>query len=84
MRIKYIMQEDNTPILFSELQNHSDVALLLGRKIVGAAGFCHLGNRDEFNNPVFTCYGESSNLRIKSRGQQDSDIINRVFGLVET
>jgi hypothetical protein len=50
---------------------------------VVSAGFCHVGGRDEYGNPLFECFGESVSLKVKSRGQQDSDILNRSFGMGE-
>ena len=79
-QIKYIMQEGGTPILFPEWLTHSDVARSLGRDVV-SAGFCHVGGRDEYGNPLFKCFGESVSLKVQSRGQQDSDILNRSFGM---
>jgi hypothetical protein len=78
--IKYIMQDGDTPILFPEWLTHSDVARSLGRDVI-SAGFCNVGGRDDYGNPLFHCYGKSVSMQLKSRGQQDSDILNRSFGI---
>lgn len=74
---KYIVTEGDIPVVFSELApSHAEVAraLFQGAKIVGA-GFCYIeGDR-------YHCYGESTSLRVKSRGEVDSDILNRYMGV---
>jgi hypothetical protein len=75
MKMKYIISEDGIPMVFSELQQHSEVARAMFNKVVGA-GFCFIAE-----DRMFTCYGESYSLKITSRGEVDSSILNRVFGL---
>lgn len=74
---KYIVTEDNVPVVFSELApSHADVARALfpGLKIVGA-GFCYIQDNR------YVCYGESISLRVTSRDEQDSKVLNRYLGV---
>jgi hypothetical protein len=77
MKIKYIIVESydgsQQPFLFSKLTSHSDMAGVGGDNIIGA-GFCQLNGYNKW-----TCYGESTSLRIKSRGVLDDEILNRAF-----
>jgi hypothetical protein len=75
--MKYIISKGGIPVVFSELQQHVDVAQALFTTIVGA-GFCKINDNKEF-----VCYGESISLGIQSRLEVDSKIINRSFGLVD-
>lgn len=62
-------------VIFSETLNHNEIAIALNgnNKIIGA-GFCHI------EDDKYVCYGNSVSLQIKSRGQLDSDILNRRLG----
>lgn len=76
---KYIIvTRDELPVVFSELMKHSDVARHMGGEHnVVSAGFCHIvDNR-------YTCYGESTSLKMKSRGDVDSRILNVLLGATE-
>lgn len=76
---KYIVTDTDVPVVFSECApSHADVARALfpNAAIVGA-GFCYI--RDD----RYVCYGESISLRVKSRGEVDSDILNRYMGVDE-
>lgn len=64
------------PVVFSELTTHSDVAQAL-RGTVLSAGFCYIAEG------LYVCYGESVSCRVKSRGDEDSKILNRLLGTVE-
>jgi hypothetical protein len=77
MRMKYIISKDDTPVVFSDIQSHQEVASALSFLVLGA-GFCHINNKE------FVCYGDSVSLNVKSRGPVDSLIINKVFGLVDS
>ena len=78
MRMKYIISaRDRLPVVFSEMQKHSDVARALFNEIQ-SAGFCFI-NKDN----LYTCYGESTSLGIASKGAEDSKILNQCFGLIE-
>jgi len=72
MRTKYIISEDKLPVVFSELQQHSDVARVVfpGLKIIGA-GFVSVTDDGSYE-----CYGESISLKVQSRGEKNSDILN--------
>lgn len=79
LKTKYIITEDGIPVLFGELgPSHAEVARALfpGRTIVGA-GFCYI--RDD----RYVCYGESISLRVASRNDVDSRILNRQLGVEE-
>jgi hypothetical protein len=77
------------PVVFSELMSHADVAAALkhvgGGEIVGA-GFCHITNilndRDLIE-PHYVCYGESNSLGVKSRGDDDSRVLNKRLGVIK-
>lgn len=83
--MKYIIVDEvgiEVPIIFSELQKHSNVA---GMKKVISAGFCYfrsdtvLGNDSNGSEDqdvlAVSCWGESVSLRLKSRGKVDEEII---------
>jgi len=73
---KYIIVDSlapELPIVFTELLTHSDVARSIGGKVHGA-GFCHIENNR------YVCYGESVSLKVKSRGEADSKILNNLLG----
>ncbi len=79
------------PVLFSDLANHAEVARALTgntSNIVGA-GFCELQYSDasvidwQAMSPRYVCYGESTSLGIKSRGEKDAKIINKYLGVVD-
>lgn len=73
-RMKYIIVEGAydipTPYIFSETVQHNDLANQIRHKVLGA-GFVI------FTPKGLSCWGESVSLNIKSRGQIDTDIINR-------
>lgn len=75
-KAKYIISESGLPVVFSELQTHADVAYALfgGAKIIGA-GFVHVSSNGEYS-----CYGESVSLNVKSRGDEDSKLLNKMLG----
>lgn len=87
-RMKYVIIETHmcaVPIVFSELQQHSDVAHAFARQpgegetykdVIIGAGFC-IVNADG----MFQCYGESISLNVKSRGEPDSKFLNKYFGI---
>ncbi len=75
---KYIIIDGHlaiAPVVFAEFLNHSDVARAIAPsdKVLGA-GFCYIENNQ------YVCYGESISLQVKSRGAEDSIILNRVLG----
>ena len=75
---KYIILDQGfpEPILFAETLNHSDVADALGGrgKVLGA-GFCYIQDNK------YVCYGKSTSLKMVSRGDEDSKVLNRCFGI---
>lgn len=73
---KYILHRNGTPVIFSEVLKHSDVARgLFGStdNIVGA-GFCYI------QDDKYHCYGESVSLNVKSGEEKDAKILNRFLG----
>ena len=68
-KMKYIITSDNTAILFSECNIHSDFSHF--NPI--SAGFCYI-NQDEGVFKV-DCFGVSVSLKLESRGELDSRII---------
>lgn len=65
-----------TPIVFSETMGHNEMAAAVRGEVLGA-GFCHI------NENQYTCHGESVSLKIKSRGEVDSNILNLYLGTKE-
>ena len=77
MKCKYILVRQGSftlPYVFSELSTHSDVAQAVGGEVVGA-GFCFIeGDR-------YHCYGESISCKVKSNGEMDAKLLNRLLGV---
>lgn len=75
-KAKYIINDDLIPVVFSEVgPSHADVArALFPRSEIVGAGFCYIENNR------YVCYGESVSLRVKSRDDVDSKILNRRLG----
>lgn len=65
---KYLIIDNDIPILLSEASRHTDI---VNKKRIISAGYFIF-------NEKFKCYGESISLGIKSR-KEDSDIINMFF-----
>jgi hypothetical protein len=79
MKAKYIIIKQGNievPFVFSELNQHADVAYALGgvSNVVGA-GFCAIDQDRYF------CYGESISCKVKSRPEEDAKILNRLLGV---
>lgn len=77
-RSKYVIVDAGMavfPIVFTELINHSDMVqgIAPGGQIIGA-GFCYI------EKDLYVCYGESISLNVKSRGNDDSKILNKYLG----
>jgi hypothetical protein len=68
---KYIILDNDleTPIVFSPLLEHVDVAA--GKPVI-SAGMCYRAE-----DGVFGTYGESVSLQVKSRPEKDPEILNR-------
>lgn len=76
IRAKYIIviaHGMEMPIVFSELMKHTEMA---GNQKVVGAGFCYVDHK----TGLYTCYGESTSLNIKSRNAVDEDILNELLG----
>ena len=79
MKAKYIIIKQGTfevPFVFSELNQHADVAFAICgdvRQVIGA-GFCYIAD------DRYVCYGESVSCKVKSR-PEDAKILNRLLGV---
>lgn len=62
------------PIIFTDLMGHNEV-VSSHDEVVGA-GFCYIND-----SATYTCYGESVSLKVKSRGDEDSAILNKFLGV---
>lgn len=80
--MKYVILDQNgveVPIIFSELQSHSDVVFQRRNSVV-SAGFCHfyITKYDDGSAKVsVACWGKSIGLGLASRGKQDEELILR-------
>jgi hypothetical protein len=77
MKCKYIVVKQGSfevPFVFSELNQHADVARALGGEVVGA-GFCFIAD-DRYH-----CYGESISCKVKSRIEVDEKVLNDLLGV---
>lgn len=72
---KYIVIDDCIPIVFSETIEHKRMAIVVRGEVTGAGFVCI----DE--DGYYHCYGESVSLNIKSRGIEDSAILNKYLGV---
>jgi len=86
MRTKYLVLDNlsrfgNTEgiIVFPEFEEHERMARKHGGKEhVVSAGFCQVGI-GEYDEMIYSCYGESQSLGIKARPDIDSDMLRRLF-----
>lgn len=79
-RSKYVVIDTGSfvlPIVFSDLATHADIARPWRGKVLGA-GFCYINEKGRY-----TCYGESTSLKVHSRGEEDDAILNRYLGIEE-
>jgi hypothetical protein len=81
MKSKYIIVKHSgsnicMPFVFSDFCTHSDIAQAVGGVVIGA-GFCFIVNTGYY------CYGESVSCQVKSNGDEDSKILNRMLGVDE-
>ena len=77
MKCKYIIVKQGSieqPFVFSELSIHADIARAVGGEVVGA-GFCFI------NEDRYCCYGESVSCKVKTRGEKDENVLNRMLGV---
>jgi len=78
-RAKYIISERGVPVVFSELQQHGNVAhALFGNQEIVGAGFVIVTPSGKYK-----CFGESISLGVSSRGKEDSKILNNMLGAPE-
>jgi hypothetical protein len=63
------------PFVFSELLSHDEMAAKFKGEVIGA-GFCYIQDN------LYVCYGESISCKVKSRGEVDSRILNKLLGAV--
>ena len=79
MKSKYIIVKQGNismPFVFSEVCTHSDIAQAVGGVVTGA-GFCFIEENQ------YQCYGESISCQVKSNGDEDSKILNRMLRISE-
>ncbi len=80
---KYIIidvESLDLPVIFGEFMKHTDMARAINpRGEVLGAGFVHIDEKGKY-----VCSGESISLKVKSRGQVDSDYLNKYLGNEET
>lgn len=75
-KAKYIICEGDTPVVFPEILQHADVARnLFGQRKISGAGFVYVNSQGSYS-----CYGESVSLKVKSRNEEDSKILNKYLG----
>lgn len=76
--LKYVIDEYKNVAVFSPTATHADVARTMHGKPI-AAGFIRFGIgtvvEDGERVAYANCFGESISLNIKSRGQEDADLI---------
>ena len=88
MKFKYIVFEDQygleTPVIFPDWVNHDSIKLQ-GGKVV-SAGFVNLTGTNvpadtivQSNLIEVGCHGESVNLKVKSRPNEDSKLIEKLL-----
>jgi hypothetical protein len=91
-RVKYVIVERGGlehAYVFGELDSHRGVAFALLEPMnwdspnpyerARAAGFCHM-EAAASGNLRWRCYGESTTLKIASRGELDERILNSQLG----
>jgi hypothetical protein len=84
MKLKYVIYDDCYPVIFGEYFKHTDVRTF---KQATSAGFVSLKEVDTPESSQFCCarmlkaycYGESFSLGVKSRGEDDARLIERMF-----
>ena len=80
---KYVIVQTDlaiVPVVFGDVASHVSVAysLVTDPDSVIGAGFCYIDD-----NGKYVCYGESIGLRVKSRGEEDSNFLNKYLGVVQ-
>lgn len=75
-RAKYIIIDKNTPVIFPETYYHDEFAAAFTRlDKVTSAGFVYVNDEG-----AYVAYGESVSLRLKSKGDADSAVLNKYLG----
>jgi hypothetical protein len=88
-RIKYIVVRKEgleRPYLFGELDTHREVAVAMLHPYIDwnasnpfspvvGAGFC-----ERAEDGRWQCFGESTSLKVKSRGRLDESVLNEYLG----
>lgn len=85
MKIKYVVYDNFYPVIFGEYFKHTDVKG--GYKQATSAGFVRLQEIDTPEDSAFCqcritkahCYGESISLNLKSRGEEDARLIDKML-----
>lgn len=72
--LKYLLTKQGDLIVFSDGLSHSEMA---GRRDIVGAGFIRFHDTNDAELARAECYGESVSLKIKSRKEEDEEIINR-------
>lgn len=77
-KAKYIIVDTGSvylPVIFGDFMKHSDMARAINPNgdVIGA-GFVHIANGK------YVCYGESTSLKVVSRGDIDSTYLNKYLG----
>lgn len=77
-KLKYVIFNKNTPVIFHEVVAHNEIYGGRGKKAT-SAGFVSLvpisyGRKGFINSTV---YGESISLGLKNNGDEDNEIIER-------
>jgi hypothetical protein len=73
MKLKYVIYEKNEiqfPVIFSPIEDHSDIAEKIDLKLVSAGTV-------EFKDNKVRCSGDSFTLKLKSRFVEDEKIIRQ-------
>lgn len=82
-RAKYIVYECeglDLALIFSNITNHSDMAQVVGKERVVGAGFVSILATYQGDRKVsICCFGESTTLKIKSRGIHDATAVARTL-----
>jgi len=80
-KLKYIIDDHDCFMIFSNRVVHSDAACILCRGLDPRPTIVGAGFIDLIDGVVF-CYGESISLDVKSRKQTDSAIIAKATGMM--
>lgn len=70
--MKYIVFQSDEFVLFPEYQEHSS---MVGDRIPVSAGFCSIYKNSNDTELYVNCYGKSHSLKLSSREEEDSEII---------